>query len=438
MAATIINGSIPTVTSAVPQSAVVYPQQQRQFNNGVGGDPQEEQCKIFVGGVGKNTTDESLRVYFSKFGQIADSVIMQDRETGEPRGFAFVTFTTPEAVTAVIEQRNNGGHTLDGKMIDPKPAVRQGPGQRPQFLPMAKPLPTNPMYKGPMNVPEDLKIFVGGIGIGTTEDDVKNYFSTFGEVVAVNMPYHKIYQCPKGFAFVGFKSADVVAIVTKDRYHQINGKTVEVKGADEQAQHMKKKLEGRYTNPHAQRSGIPNNTIRTIGTGLGAAYGNLAAAAGQQVLIPQVINGQTQYVAAQLPAQAAPQYIFDPSSNTYYQLPSTTPLLGGSAGATAAYNPYAGIQLMASTAGTTGGSPLAAPQVVQGGTISALAGGTDAAGQLGTVYSNETSTFGPSRTHVLDTGGAGGTTDHQVVYSNAASMSGGDSTPSRGFHPYGR
>merc|ERR1712142_655046 len=160
--------------------------------------------------------------------------------------------------------------------------------------------------------------------------------------------------------------------------------------------------------------------------------------------IPQVIGGQTQYVAAQIPAAsaAAPQqYVFDPATNTYYQLPSTTPLLGGAAGAAGAYNPYAGVQLMASAA-STAGSPIGAPQMVQGGVtagmISALAGGADAAGQLGTVYSNETSTFGPSRAHVLDAGGAGGTTDHQVVYSNAASMSGGESVPSRGFHPYGR
>jgi len=448
MAATIPNGTIPTVTSGVPQSSVIYPQQQRQqFTNGIPGqrNPQEESCKIFVGGVGKNTNDESLRAYFSKFGQIADSVIMIDRETGEPRGFAFVTFTTPEAVTAVIEQRNNGGHTLDGKMIDPKPAVRQGPGQRQQFTPMAKPLPSNPMYKGPMNVAEELKIFVGGIGIGTTEDDVKNYFSTFGEVVAVNMPYHKIYQCPKGFAFVGFKSTDVVASIVKDRYHQINGKTVEVKGADEQQQHMRKKHEGRYSNPH-MTSRVPAGTIGTIGGG--ATYGNIAAAGTQQVLIPQVINGQTQYVAAQIPAAsaAAPQqYVFDPATNTYYQLPATTGLLGAAGATAGAYNPYAGIQLMASTAGTTAGSPLGQPQVVQGGAtagmISALAGGTDAAGQLGALYSNETSTFGPSRTHVLDaghqqiTGGAGGASDPQVVYSAA---SGGESVPSRGFHPYGR
>ena len=33
------------------------------------------------------------------------------------RGFAFVTFKDPSSVQAVIEQNNNGGHTLDGKVV---------------------------------------------------------------------------------------------------------------------------------------------------------------------------------------------------------------------------------------------------------------------------------------------------------------------------------
>merc|ERR1719447_510394 len=252
------------------------------------------------------------------------------------------------------------------------------------------------------------------------------------------MPYHKVYQCPKGFAFVRFKTKEVVAAVIKDRYHQINGKTVEVKGADEQKEHLHRKAQnGGYSNPHMQqRTSQPVGTIGTIGGGVGAAYGNLAAAAGgQQVLIPQMIGGQTQYVAAQIPAAsaAAPQqYVFDPSTNTYYQLPATTPLLG----AAGAYNPYAGVQLMASTAGTTAGT-----QQVQGGVtagmLSALAA-AGGAGQLGSVYPKETSTFGPSRTHAVDPG-AGGAADSQVVYSSATSLSGGgESVSTRGYHPYGR
>ena len=160
MASPIANGTIPIVAAAGGQPVVVAGGAVLAQHNGYSGvkrirNPQDEQCKIFVGGVGKNTTDVSLRAYFSKFGEIADSVIMQDRETGEPRGFAFVTFKTPEAVTAVIEQCSNGGvHTLDGKVIYPKPAVPQGPSQQTKLSQMkAQQMQTQGhMYKGPMQV----------------------------------------------------------------------------------------------------------------------------------------------------------------------------------------------------------------------------------------------------------------------------------------------
>jgi len=431
------------MAGGVAQSPVIYPQQgggiQHRRN------AQDESSKIFVGGVGKNTTDATLQTYFSKFGEIADSVIMQDRETGESRGFAFVTFTSPAAVQKVVDQCNSGGHTLDGKVIDPKPAVPQGPNQQSRLATMKTHhnIQTQqgggPQYKGPMQVSEELKIFVGGIGIGTTEEDIKNYFQTFGEVVAVDMPYHKIYNCPKGFAFVGFTSIEVVQSIVKDRYHQVNGKTVEVKGADEQRAHLaKKRSEGfaahasRYTPRHAHAQ---PGTISTIG-GVGA-YAQLAAARPQQqqqVLIPQVINGQTQYVAAQIPAPAAaptPQYVYDPSTNTYYQLPAASPVLGAAPGGAAGYPYGGGIQLIANPA--LAAAPASGVAQGQAGEAGAVHGIPGADGQLGAIYSNETSTFGPSR-HALGQGGA----DSQVVYSQAAPLSTGETVSSRGFHPYGR
>merc|ERR1712080_440685 len=146
-------------------------------------------------------------------------------------------------------------------------------------------------------------------GIVTTEEDVTNYFATFGKVEAIDMPYHKIYNCPKGFAFVGFESIDTVNAIIKDRYHQINGKTVEVKGAEEQQAHLRKKrqegeLNRRLYQPRQVGSryapGVLPGAIGTI-SGHGAyAYANLAAAQ-QQVIIPQFAGSQTQYAAVQVP-----------------------------------------------------------------------------------------------------------------------------------------
>ncbi|XP_057300336.1 RNA-binding protein Musashi homolog Rbp6-like isoform X2 [Hydractinia symbiolongicarpus] len=447
------NGTIPVMSGVQPtivyqQQPVVMaaPQQTYIPRKPFSRNPQEEQCKIFVGGVGKNTTEESLRAYFGKFGEIADSVIMKDKQTGEPRGFAFVTFKSPEGVQGVVDHCKSGVHTLDGKVVDPKPAVPQGPAQqnRLQALYDAEktsqvPVSGNQQFKGPMKIAPELKIFVGGIGIGTTEDDVRNYFSTFGPVVQVDMPHHHVYKCPKGFAFVGFETFDSVAAVTKDRYHQINGKTVEVKGTDEQQAHLnKKRLEG-YSRGNGRMNGaqVQPGTIATV-----SGYGTYAS---PQVIIPQGAAGVPQY-AVQMPAAAAGGgYVFDPATNTYYQLPVMAGAgglaLGGAAGVVTSMgaNQYAGMTLIG---GAGGQQILTSPQVQRPGIVTSDMLAANGALAIGTAYASETSTFGPTRTHLLGAGQQpiAGSADPHVVYSTATSISAGDaaiSTP-RGYHPYGR
>ncbi|XP_066932234.1 RNA-binding protein Musashi homolog 2-like isoform X3 [Clytia hemisphaerica] len=458
----ISNGAIPIMSGVagtpVQQPAVVYQQQQPMIVAGAAPmgyaprkpyirNPNEEHCKIFVGGVGKLTNDESLRAYFGKFGEIADSVIMKDKHTNEPRGFAFVTFKTPEAVSAVIEQNNKGGHTLDGKMfIEVRKFQRKSeydPDKANTTLTTANgAAQLNFQYKGPMKCSPEMKVFVGGIGIGTTEDDVKKYFEQFGKVLAVDMPVHHVYKCPKGFAFVGFETFDVVAAVTKDRYHQINGKTVEVKGSDEQQAHLnKKKAEGmtiRYASAGRGR-GIGSGNIGTV-TGYGA-YANL----GQ----PLIVNPAQHSVQYTVPAAATGGYVYDPASNTYYQLPGTVVAGGAVAGAVqtvgtsvAAASPYAGATIAAGqqvlTSPQVGQRTLQATDMIQG-----LAAGSTVA--LGAAYPSETSTFGPTRHNVIGASAqqpmAGNTVaDPHVVYSTATSISAGDAALSaaRGYHPYGR
>ncbi|KAH7245107.1 hypothetical protein BKA59DRAFT_359408, partial [Fusarium tricinctum] len=62
-----------------------------------------------------NTSDETLREAFSQFGQVTDSIIMRDRETGRARGFGFVTFSTEDEANAAVEGLNE--QELDGRRI---------------------------------------------------------------------------------------------------------------------------------------------------------------------------------------------------------------------------------------------------------------------------------------------------------------------------------
>jgi len=48
--------------------------------------------KIFVGGLPYHTTDETLKLFFQKFGNIEEAVVITDRSTGKSRGYGFVSY----------------------------------------------------------------------------------------------------------------------------------------------------------------------------------------------------------------------------------------------------------------------------------------------------------------------------------------------------------
>ncbi len=67
--------------------------------------------KLYVGNLSYNTTDEKLRSLFATYGEIESVNVITDRETGRPRGFAFVEMATQQAAEASISG-------LNGKMVD--------------------------------------------------------------------------------------------------------------------------------------------------------------------------------------------------------------------------------------------------------------------------------------------------------------------------------
>jgi cold-inducible RNA-binding protein len=85
--------------------------------------------KLYVGNMSFKTTEADLRDAFGKFGTVTDVYIANDRETGRPRGFAFVTLGTPEEAKAAIEKMN--GFDLDGRQLtvnEAKPKEEMGGG----------------------------------------------------------------------------------------------------------------------------------------------------------------------------------------------------------------------------------------------------------------------------------------------------------------------
>ena len=71
--------------------------------------------KLYVGNMSFKTTEVDLRDAFGQFGSVTDVYIANDRETGRPRGFAFVTFSTDTEAKLAAEKMN--GTDLDGRAL---------------------------------------------------------------------------------------------------------------------------------------------------------------------------------------------------------------------------------------------------------------------------------------------------------------------------------
>merc|ERR1711935_246833 len=68
--------------------------------------------------------DDTFKQYFTQFGEITDAIVMKDRETGNTRGFGFVTFSDTAAVDAVMDMYKD--HQISGKWVEVKRAVPKG------------------------------------------------------------------------------------------------------------------------------------------------------------------------------------------------------------------------------------------------------------------------------------------------------------------------
>lgn len=87
--------------------------------------------KLYVGNLSYSTTQDTLHDVFSAHGSVDEVAVITDRETGRPRGFAFVAMNNEQEARAAIEALN--GAEVDGRTISvnearPKADNRGGGG----------------------------------------------------------------------------------------------------------------------------------------------------------------------------------------------------------------------------------------------------------------------------------------------------------------------
>ena len=142
---------------------------------------------------------------------------MRDSESKRSRGFGFVTYSQESEVDAAQQHRP---HNLDGRDVEAKRAVPRGDNQR-----------SGGGGGSGDSYQQCKKVFIGGLREGIEENDLKEFFSQYGEIESVHMITDKATGKKRGFAFINFTDYDVVDKICIMKYHVIRDVKLEAKKA---------------------------------------------------------------------------------------------------------------------------------------------------------------------------------------------------------------
>jgi nucleolin len=175
-----------------------------------------DDAKLFVAGLPDSVSEDVLRQLFEATGgQVVSVSIPKDRTTGRPRGFGFVTMSSPEEAKVAREALD--GSLQAGRSISVRPfqadpprgdAPREGGGFRGEGGGFRSgPRGDGPGRGGPP--PQDRTLYVGNLPYDTSQEEIASLVNGVSEngVVRVNLPMDPDGR-KRGFGFVTLSSSE--------------------------------------------------------------------------------------------------------------------------------------------------------------------------------------------------------------------------------------
>lgn len=162
--------------------------------------------KLFVHGLGWETTSDGLRAAFARYGEIEDCRVVADKATGRSKGYGFLLFRHRHSTRLALRQPQ--------KLIDNRMTACQLASTGP---PSAASHPAPPHHHtassnpNPGSAPQDnlpRKIYVGNVHSNIDGARLHAFFSKYGEIEEGPIGFDRQTGKPKGFALFVYKTVD--------------------------------------------------------------------------------------------------------------------------------------------------------------------------------------------------------------------------------------
>ncbi|KAL2476410.1 UBP1-associated protein 2B [Abeliophyllum distichum] len=176
-------------------------------------DRDTTQRKLFIRGLGWETTTDKLRALFSGYGELDEAVVILDKATGKSKGYGFITFKHIDGAMLALKEPSK---KIDGRMtVTQLAAAGMSGGSGPGVGGM-----------GGGNNPVDVsarKIYVANVPYDMPAERLLQHFSMYGEIEEGPLGFDKATGKSKGFALFVYKTAEAARASLVDPMKNIDG-----------------------------------------------------------------------------------------------------------------------------------------------------------------------------------------------------------------------
>ncbi|KAJ1283220.1 hypothetical protein BS78_03G111800 [Paspalum vaginatum] len=181
-------------------------------------DADPAQRKIFVHGLGWDTTTDTLTEAFGPYGEIEDLRVVTDRNTGKCKGYGFILFRHRSGARAALRepQKKIGNRNTACQLASVGPVPPGGAANNPVAAPAQLQLP-------PVSEYTQRKIFVSNVGADIDPQKLVQFFARYGEIEEGPLGLDKVTGKPKGFALFVYKTIESAKKALEEPHKHFEG-----------------------------------------------------------------------------------------------------------------------------------------------------------------------------------------------------------------------